>query len=154
MQEHRISSGAIVVVEDQVLLVRHQKKGAYDFWVAPGGGLIEQEDIFTAAVREVREETALDVEPVKPIYLEQFYQPGIHHMKTWILCRYVSGEVSTAAPEATREHIVEAKFFGREQLRALARPLFPEVLSSEFWEDYERGFPEFRYLGNRAMEFF
>jgi len=152
--KHRISAGAIVVVDGRVLLVRHLKEQAYDFWVAPGGGIIDEEDIYRAAEREVREETALSVDAIKPIYLEQFYQPGIQHIKTWVLCRFLSGELSTAAPEATREHIVEARFLDKTEVTNLAQPVFPAILRDQFWVDCQREFPEFRYLGNRAMEFY
>ena len=43
--KHRISAGVIVEHEDKVLLVHHRKPGAYDFWVAPGGGAIGSEGV-------------------------------------------------------------------------------------------------------------
>jgi len=137
-----------------MVLVRHCKQGSYDFWVAPGGGIIYQEDIYTAAVREVMEETGLSVNPIKPVYLEQFYQPGLQHIKTWVLCEYIAGEISVAACEAVREHIVEAQFMNESQVVELTRPLFPDLLKKQFWSDLRQGFPEFKYLGNRAMEFY
>ena len=152
--KHRISSGAIVVVDDRVLLVRHSKQSSYDFWVAPGGGIINEEDIYTAAVREVLEETGLSVDPIKPVCLEQFYQPGLQHIKTWVLCEYVAGEISVAAHEAVREYIVEAQFMSESQVSGLNKPLFPDLLKKQFWIDLRQGFPEFKYLGNRAMEFY
>ncbi|SUX29680.1 NUDIX hydrolase [Chromobacterium vaccinii] len=33
--KHRIAAGVIVEHEDRILMVRHCKPGAYDFWVAP-----------------------------------------------------------------------------------------------------------------------
>ncbi len=152
--EHRISSGGIVVVDDRVLLVRHCIEQKYDFWVAPGGGLESGESITEGAVREVKEETGLLVEPLKPIYLEQFHQPDQQHIKTWVLCRYLSGEISTTAPEATREHITEASFFSQTQLQKIEIPIFPAVMNNEFWQDLEDGFPELKYLGNSKMEFY
>lgn len=152
--KHRISSGGIVVVDGCVLLVRHFVENSYDFFVAPGGGVKFGENILEAAVREVREETGLVVEATKPIYLEQFHQPGVQHIKTWVLCEFISGEISTAAPEATREHIVSASFFGQKQLKGISKPLFPDVLANQFWNDLAEGFPEFKYLGNHAMEFY
>jgi len=37
--KHRISVGVIVEQAERLLLVRHLKPGAYDFWVPPGGGV-------------------------------------------------------------------------------------------------------------------
>ncbi len=152
--QHRISSGGLVIVDKRILLVRHFIEGKYDFWVPPGGGLEKKESILEGAVREVREETGLLVEPVKPVYIEQFYQPDLQHIKTWVLCRYISGEISTSAPEATREHIVEASFLGESEIKAIKKPVFPVVLNDPFWQDLEEGFPQLKYLGNREMEFY
>jgi len=154
MEKHRISSGAIVIDEGKVLLVRHQLTDKYDFWVAPGGGVIGEEDILTAAVREAKEETGFNVEPLKPVYLEQLHQPATHHIKTWILCRLIDGNLSVGAPEATRENIVEARFFSRDDIQKEKRPVFPEVLCDQLWKDYADDFPAFKYLGIRAMEFY
>jgi len=87
-------------------------------------------------------------------YLEQFHQPTIHHIKTWVLCSLSGGELSVAAPEATREHIVEAKFFSRFDVDSESRPIFPELISKDFWQDLSQGFPEFKYIGMREMEFY
>ncbi len=154
MRKHRISSGAIIVQDDQILLVRHQLNDKYDFWVAPGGGVLDEEDILSAAVREAKEETGFTVEPIKPIYSEQFVQPTTHHMKTWVLCTLVGGELSVEALEATREHIVEARFFSRSEVKSEKRKIFPEQISNEFWDDLSSGFPEFKYLGIRKMEYY
>lgn len=152
--KHRISSGGIVVVNSQVLLVRHSLAGSYDFWVAPGGGLIEKEDVLDAAVREVKEETNLEVNAVKPVYLEQFHQPGIMHIKTWVLCDYVSGDISTAAEEAIRENITEGAFLSEKEVLSIGAPVFPEILRGGFWSDLNDGFPDFKYLGCRKMEYY
>ena len=46
---HRISAGVLVINQDKILLVNHKKPGHYDFWVAPGGGVLGTEDIESAA---------------------------------------------------------------------------------------------------------
>jgi len=75
-------------------------------------------------------------------------------MKTWVLCSLAGGSLSVEAPEATREHIVEAKFFSRTEADAEKRHIFPELILTDFWEDLALGFPEFRFLGIRKMEFY
>lgn len=154
MKKHRISSGAIIVNEDKILLVRHALKDRYDFWVAPGGGVLDEENILAAAEREAKEETGLRVTAVKPIYIEQFHQPSTHHIKTWVLCTLIGGSLSVTAPEASREHIVEAKYFSKSEVNSEKRRIFPELLRDQFWDDMASGFPEFKYLGMREMEFY
>lgn len=50
--------------QDRILLVRHVEG---DVWVAPGGGMEPHESPADAVVREVWEETQLDVEPIRVI---------------------------------------------------------------------------------------
>ncbi len=152
--KHRISAGAIVFDQGRVLLVRHNKEGSYDFWVAPGGGVIDTEDIFQAAKREVKEETGLDAEPIRPIYLEEFHEPTTRHIKTWIWFKLTGGALSVDAHEAAREHIVEARFFTEDELKHERRDVFPVVLRNRAWRDLETGFNHFEYLGLRAMAYF
>lgn len=73
--KHRIAAGALVEHEGRILLVRHRKEGAYDFWVAPGGGAEGTEDLRDTVRREVKEECGLEVEPGAVAYFEEFYSP-------------------------------------------------------------------------------
>ncbi|WP_309386645.1 NUDIX domain-containing protein [Cerasicoccus frondis] len=152
--KHRISAGAIVFDGDRILLVRHKKEGSYDFWVAPGGGVIDTEGICQAAKREVREETGLNAEPIRPVYLEEFHEPTTRHIKTWVLCELLGGAISVEAEEATREHIVEARFFTEDEVMNEPKDVFPLILRDRVWEDKKAGFGKFEYLGLRAMEYF
>jgi len=115
--------------------------------------VVGTEDIFQAAKREVKEETGLDAEPVRPVYLEEFYEPTTRHIKTWILFEFKSGDISVEAYEAVREHIVEARFFSEEELRIEPRDVFPSVLRDRIWADMKSGFPHFEYLGLREMAY-
>ena len=149
---HRISAGALVVNEEKILLVRHKKEGAYDFLVAPGGGVQGSESVFDAAKREVLEETSIDVEPGKMAYVEELYNPELRLLKVWVLCDYRSGTPHVAESETAREHIVEAGWFDRKEL--IDRILFPEVLRNDFWNDFKNGFKEVLYLPIHEMEFY
>ncbi|RQO57279.1 NUDIX hydrolase [Paucibacter sp. KBW04] len=151
--KHRIAAGVIVEHEGRILLVRHQKPGAYDFWVAPGGGAEDGEDLLATVRREALEETGLQIEPTQLVYVEEFCQPQQRECKMWFLGRYVGGQISTQQVEATREHIVEAAWLHRDELAG--KTVFPPVLHTQYWEDKKRGFDSSpRYLGLRVMEFF
>jgi len=149
---HRVAAGALVVSEDRVLLVRHQKPNTYDFWVAPGGGAEGSEDLHAAVRREVQEESGLIVEPVRIAYVEELLTPHSRECKVWFYARLVGGRLSTSAPEATREFITDAKFMSRGEFSG--KIVFPPVLTGVFWEDLDAGFPEAKYLGVREMEFY
>jgi len=105
---HRISAGAIVEHDDRVLLVRHNRPGHYDFWVCPGGGVRGDESLDQAAVREVREETGLEVRISKLLYVEELISPECRYVKFWFAGQLIGGEPSAAHPEAIAEYITQA----------------------------------------------
>jgi len=149
--QHRISSGVIVEHRNRILLVRHVRPRRYDFWVAPGGGVQGSEDLSAAAVREVREESGLEVAATELLYIEELLQPGIRHCKFWFRGRLLGGELSTAAPEAQAEYITEAAWLLRDELRG--KTVFPPVLESSYWVDTKLGTNGPMHLGIRHMEF-
>ncbi len=149
---HQISAGGLVVKDDKLLLVRHDKEGAYDFWVAPGGGVEGSESIFEAAKREVLEETRILVEPCKMAYIEELYNPKDRLIKVWVFCDYLSGTPYVAESETAHEYIIEAGWFDKSDLQNLT--LFPDVLKNGFWNDLENNFNEVKYLPIREMEFY
>ena len=149
---HRISAGGLVVKDDKILLVRHRKEDAYDFFVAPGGGVEGIESVFDAAKREVLEETSILVEPSKIVYIEELYNPEERIIKVWIKCNYLSGTTFVAESETAREHVVDAGWFEKTELENMR--LFPEILKTEFWDDYKNGFSEVIYLPIHDTEFY
>ncbi|XP_050219638.1 nudix hydrolase 2-like [Mercurialis annua] len=62
---HRIGVGGIVMNDKREILVVQEKTGEFrgtGAWKIPTGAVDEGEDIFTAAIREVKEETGIDTE--------------------------------------------------------------------------------------------
>ncbi|HSF03959.1 MAG TPA: NUDIX domain-containing protein, partial [Solirubrobacterales bacterium] len=60
-----VGVGGVVVHEGRVLLIRRGKEPLYGRWVVPGGTVELGEPLETALVREMLEETGLEVEPVE-----------------------------------------------------------------------------------------
>lgn len=154
-----ISVAGLVLREGRLLLVRHRKPGAWDFWLPPGGGLEGEESILECAAREVSEETGLTVRPGRILYVEEFVEDrggtgaaDFHFCKFFVLCDLVGGELSLEhRVEDERDFLVDARLFAQEELSGLT--LFPAVLGREFWDDLEAGFPETRYLGLQRPKF-
>lgn len=78
--------------ENRVLLLqRVQSHPQANLWCAPGGKLLPKETPLLAAIRELREETRLEVDPESLVYLGKFYvqYPNgdfiFHLFKTYIL---------------------------------------------------------------------
>ena len=64
---------AVILTADGVLLQRRDDNGK---WGLPGGGVEPGESVTVAIVREVREETGLEVRPVRLIGV---YSDPVHH---------------------------------------------------------------------------
>jgi 8-oxo-dGTP diphosphatase len=130
---HRISAGALVHKEGSILLVRYHQPGKHDYWVAPGGGVIGEEDLKNTARREVEEETGLLIRPQRLAYIEELLGGETRHVKFWFHAELLGGVLTTASPEAMSEGITEAAWLSREQLNG--KIVFPPVLTSRYWED-------------------
>ena len=149
---HRIAAGVIVENEGRILLVRHTKQGAYDFWVAPGGGAEGDEDLMATARRGVFEECGLHVEPLQIAYIEEFANPQTRECKVWFTGQLIGGTLNSSGNRAVGEHIAEAAWLGRGEFEE--KTVFPPMLHREYWLDKENGFTFPRYVGLRAMEFY
>ena len=146
--KHRISAGMIVENEGRILLVRYYKAGVYDFWVAPGGGAEDDEDLRDTARREVFEECGLRVEPLCLAYIEDLADTHTRACKLWFTGRLVSGSITTSSPEAVKEGILEAKWLTPEEFAG--KTVYPPMLHSDYWQDKETGFAFPRYVGLRT----
>lgn len=148
--KQRLAAGALVVEGDRLLLVHHRRDGVFDFWVPPGGGVRDREDLPGAAAREAAEETALTVEATRLAYIDELIISGTRQCKFWFLARRLRGEISTASPDAKAEHIVEAAFLARADFAG--KVVYPPVLRDDFWTHLRDGFAQPIYLGVREAE--
>jgi 8-oxo-dGTP diphosphatase len=147
--KHRISTGVLVEDSNRILLVRCVRPGVYDFWVAPGGGVDGTEDLRAAVQREAREECGLAIEPLQIAYVEDLWNADMRICKIWFTGRVIGGELTNSAPGASAEHIVDARFVGRDEFEG--KTIFPTVLRDQYWSDKAQGFASVRYLGIREM---
>ena len=91
--------GAVVLIEKdgQVLLGRRSGSYGAKKWGLPQGFIEFDEDFLTAAIREVKEETGLDVE-IRSILsvVSNFLSPRLHTLAIVLLARVVGGELRAA----------------------------------------------------------
>ncbi|XP_057461180.1 nudix hydrolase 10-like isoform X2 [Actinidia eriantha] len=86
---HRVRVGAIVMNDKRELLVVQEKIGRYQgtgVWKIPTGVADESEDIFAAAVREVKEETGIDTEFVEILAFRQIHKVFFDKSDLCFLC--------------------------------------------------------------------
>lgn len=84
----KIRAVAIVVKNGNVLIM-HRIKNGWEYYNFPGGGVEDGETVEQAVLREVKEETSLEVKIEKLLY-HHIYDNGSEQF--FYLCGYVSGE--------------------------------------------------------------
>ena len=92
----RIGVGGVVIQEGRALLVRRGKQPLHGRWTIPGGSVELGETLEEALVREMREETGLEVRPrlmigVFDLIERQGGEVRWHHVIVDYLCDHVSG---------------------------------------------------------------
>lgn len=80
----------LLIRQGHVLLVKHEHKDRSPFWCLPGGLVEEGETIRQALIREIKEETYLDVVPDELLFGQEFLKEKV--LELIFLCRVFSGE--------------------------------------------------------------
>ena len=150
-REHRIAVGAIVIQEEKILLVRYYDRHGSSFLVGPGGGVHNDgESITQALVREVKEETGIEVRPHKLLFVEDLLSSRYRMVKIWFLCNIVGGQVEKTQG-AIDEGIIEVRWYRRDEL--INEVVYPPVLLTENWESFFNDNREPKYLELRDTDF-
>ena len=63
-------SGA-VIKDDKILMASHRSDDGKQFWIFPGGGIEEGENIHQALIREMKEETGYHVEIKELLFVDE-----------------------------------------------------------------------------------
>ena len=97
-----VGVGGVVVHENRVLLVQRGREPLKGQWSIPGGLIDVGESLREAVIREVKEETGLDVEPVELVeLLDRIYREGekvrYHYVIADYLCRVTGGALGAAS---------------------------------------------------------
>lgn len=126
----------VVVLDDEnrmLMVCQHHEDR--DIWMVPGGGIEEGESSLEAAVREVEEETGLDIEVQKLLWhVEEVSERG-QRFVNFFLGEMTGGTLELGEdPEFDAEHQVlrEVKFLSKEEIQALEH-VYPGYLQDEVW---------------------
>ncbi len=135
-RQPRLRVGVLVRREDNILLVCH-RKGDRRYWMLPGGGLQWGETLAVCGEREVREETGLQVEAGRLLFVTETIDPsGNRHIINMVLfATYQYGNIRCP----TEEIIDTVEWFPIRDLPAAK--LFPPI-GKLLTEGLERGFPD------------
>lgn len=94
----KIVVDVVVPSEDGVILIRRGTEPYEGMWALPGGFVEVGETVENAAVREVKEETNLDIELERlvGVYSEPDRDPRGHNVSVTFLARIADGEPEAA----------------------------------------------------------
>ncbi|MEL7656281.1 MAG: NUDIX hydrolase [Bacillota bacterium] len=136
------TGGVRVVIPDEegkILMVKQSHEGK-DIWMVPGGGIEEGENSKEAAIREVLEETGLQIRINRLLwYVEEVSEKRGQRFVNFFLGEITGGNLGLGAdPEFDEDHQVlrEAKFLSKKEILGLER-VYPEYLKTELWEALE-----------------
>jgi 8-oxo-dGTP diphosphatase len=94
-----LAASAAIMRDGKVLVVRRARKPALNLYTMPGGVVEAGETLFEAVKREVREETALEIEPVslaghrEAILRDKDGKVERHFIIMCFASRWISGEL-------------------------------------------------------------
>jgi ADP-ribose pyrophosphatase YjhB (NUDIX family) len=98
---------ALIVLNDRVVLVRHRAAGS-SYHLLPGGGVDYRETLEHAVVREVREETGLDVSLGRLLFASDTIDPhGSRHVINLTFAAEIIGGYITDSPQDDRVEAVD-----------------------------------------------
>lgn len=139
----RIRVAPIILQDDRILLVRHVKHGK-TYWLLPGGGVEYGESVAAALVREVKEETNLDIRVGDLVFVNDSIPPDRHrHVLNLYFLASVEGGTLRIGNDS---NLAELCFMPLAELPGLE--FYPDI-RAELLKAVQSGFPNRAcYLGN------
>lgn len=104
-------AGVIFNDQHEILLFHHTYRGKRYPWGLPGGWLDPREDPAVCIVREIREETGLEVRVLRPLMIENAVL--VRHLTAIYLCEFVRGEFRPSA------EVDAMQYFPKDHLPAM-----------------------------------
>jgi ADP-ribose pyrophosphatase YjhB (NUDIX family) len=109
MSEHVVVGLGVIMVNKEGKVLIGKRKGFVPKYSIPGGHLDTGETFEQGAIREIKEETDLDMVNPKVIgvtnNLETFKETGKHYISVVLLATEYSGEIKLQEPEKCEEWI-------------------------------------------------
>jgi len=121
-----LAVSAAIFRDGRVLIVRRARPPAHGLYTLPGGGVELGETLEEAVIREVREETALEVEPIELVGFRQaIARDGDgrierHFVILPFAAHWISGEVSLNEELAEAHWLAPAELAGLKTTEGLA----------------------------------
>ncbi|MEI8343951.1 MAG: NUDIX domain-containing protein [Candidatus Moraniibacteriota bacterium] len=106
---------AVIIIKNEKILLMHRRKNSLEYFTVPGGTIEEGETSQLAAVREIREETGLNVE-IGELFFEF---DGARGHEYFFMAKNISGQEKLGGPESERsceENLYELSWVSFDEL--------------------------------------
>lgn len=129
----RVRACGICIREEKVLLVKHAPLGEKGFlWAPPGGGMSFEETAEACVIRELKEETGLEVKVEKLLFVHEYMNPPLHALELFFLTRIHGGEFKLGKdPEipGNKQMLQQIRFFSFEEINQMDKENLHSVFS-------------------------
>lgn len=128
----RQRAAVLIIREGKILLLRRSKYGRL-YYVVPGGGVENGETIEEAAIREIHEETGLQI----GLHYKFWEYNNAGHLEHYFLATHFAGEPCLGGPEAERQssqNIYRLEWVPLSKLDNI--PLLPKPLIEQIFSLY------------------
>jgi 8-oxo-dGTP diphosphatase len=123
----RVRVCGICIKKNEILLVKHTAIGPKGiFWAPPGGGIEFGESAEESLVREFKEETGLDVEVSRFLFVHEFLEVPLHSMELFFEVKIQGGNLITGRdPEitATQQVISDVRFVSLKEIELMDKDI-------------------------------
>ena len=133
-----------ILIEDNKILLVKQKVSNKRNWSLPGGKLEHGETIEQGIIREMKEETGLDVEIIRLLYLCDVAASDNTLLHITFLLKRIAGDIALPTNEFENNPIYDVKFISVSELTKYG-------FNEKFIELAENGFSDSGiYAGDKA----
>lgn len=128
----RTRVNGILIENDQLLMVKHQMGNGRILWSVPGGGMQFGSSAVDNLAREFQEETSLNVEIGKYLFVHEYLNPPLHAMEHFFEVKRINGNVKLGKdPElsASNQILLEISWKSISEIKSIPK----ESLHQVFW---------------------
>ena len=117
----RLAVRAVILHEGRLLLVNAYSDGQSDLMCAPGGGVELGASLPDNLIREVFEETGLQIEVGVPCLVNEFHDPtrGFHQVDVYFHCQVIGSPQIDADWQDLERIVTDRRWVTRDQMTGL-----------------------------------
>ena len=121
----RVRVAGILIENDRILLIEHLKKNKR-YWLVPGGGVDWGESTAEALIREYKEETTLDIDVDKFLFLSETIAPDKqkHVINLYFQVRVLKNSIEDMRI-GNEKNLMDLRFITKEEIEEIK--LYPNI---------------------------